>query len=134
MTKVELKALQQRAKEAKKQAPKRKGKYNNNPCEADGYRFDSQAERDRYFELRLLLRTGDITELQVHPVYQLQESFRGPNGKRVRAITYEADFSYLRDGQRVTEDVKGVETAAFKIKAKMFLYAYPDIELSIRKV
>ena len=115
-----------------KTAPK--SKYNNRKIELDGYIFDSIAESRRYAELKLLERAGIISDLKVHTVYLLQKSFRTPEGKAVRAIKYECDFDYIENGITVVEDVKGVETAAFKLKHKMFLKMYPDIRFEIVKV
>ena len=112
----------------------RKNKYNNRRTELDGYTFDSIAESRRYAELKLLEKAGIISDLRVHPVYQLQKSFRTPEGKSVRAINFELDFDYIENGIKVVEDVKGVETAAFKLKHKMFLKMYPDIRFEIVKV
>lgn len=89
--------------------------------------FDSGAEAERYLVLNAMLKDGEITELVHHGVViLLQPSFRF-NGKTVRAITYEPDFVYVQDGQRVIEDVKGgrrraTSTEAFRIKWKLLQY------------
>jgi hypothetical protein len=105
-------------------------KYHNKPCEADGYKFDSLAERSRWHELQLLSRAGAIGAVTVHPVYVLQEAYRH-GGRMVRAINYEGDFCYREDGVLVVEDVKGVITQVFSIKRKLFEFRYPDVELRI---
>lgn len=87
-------------------------KYHNRKIEADGYVFDSLAEHRRYCQLRLLLGNGDISQLEVHPRYPLVV-----NGHKIG--TYIADFRYCDRGQRVTEDVKGVRTAAYVLKKKL---------------
>lgn len=111
----------------------KKSKYNNRKIEADGYTFDSIAEYHRYTELKLLQIAGEISNLRVHPVYPLQKSFLTPEGKSVRSIKYEADFDYQENDVTVVEDVKGVETAVFKLKHKMFLQKYPEIVFRIIK-
>lgn len=107
-------------------------KYHNKPVEIDGFRFDSQKEARRRNELKLLERAGEISNLVVHPVYLLQESFLY-HGKLVRAILYEGDFSYTENGRIVVEDVKSeaTKTAVFKLKQKMFWKTYPEYELRI---
>ncbi len=100
-------------------------KYNNRHIRADGYAFDSQAEYNRYCELKLMVKNGDIASLEVHPVYLLQPDFMN-DGKKIKPINYEADFEYLENGIWITEDVKGVQTAVFKMKWKMLLYKYKD--------
>lgn len=89
-------------------------KYRNVPTEVDGIRFASKAEAKRYGDLKLLQRAGEIAELRCQPRYEL-----AVNGHKV--CTYVGDFAYItRTGMPVCEDVKGVETPEFKIKAKLF--------------
>ena len=103
----------------------RRAKYNARSVHLDGYRFDSAAEAQRYAELKLRERAGEISELKIHPRYVLQAGFTTPDGERIRPIHYIADFEYREDGQGVVEDVKGVKTAVFKLKYKMFRRLYP---------
>lgn len=91
-----------------------RSKYGAQPAERNGEKFDSQAEARRYDELCLLQKAGDITRLVTHPVYSLRVN-------SIEICRYEADFEYLRGGQRVVEDVKGVRTDAYKIKARLML-------------
>jgi hypothetical protein len=56
--------------------------------EDDGHTFASAAEHKRYCELRLLVRSGDIDRLMVHPTWRLV--VRG-----VDVGSYTADFAYL---------------------------------------
>lgn len=106
----------------------RKGnKYHAQTVREDGYTFDSLKEHRRYLELKALERTGQIAALVVHPRYTLLDAYRRVDGKRVRAVTYEADFEYIEDGVTVTEDVKGVQTAVFKIKRKLFEWRYKRV-------
>lgn len=113
---------------------KKQSKYGNKKIDADGYTFDSLAEHERYKELCLLENAGAISDLRVHPRYELQKPFTDYEGKRHASIYYEADFSYTQDGARIVEDTKGVETPTFKIKRKMFLYKYFDLQLKVIKV
>lgn len=103
----------------------RRSKYGNKKVEADGLTFDSQSEYMHYCTLRLLERAGEITDLQVHPRYLLQDKFRY-RGKSERAIYYEGDFEYVdvASGKRVVVDVKGARTEVFKLKRKLFLAKY----------
>lgn len=103
-------------------------KYYNRPTTYDDIAFDSQAERDRYIELRLLEKAERISDLRVHPPYLLQEKFTDRNGVKHQAIFYVADFEYIEDGITVVEDVKGYATDVFKLKKKMFLYKYPELD------
>ncbi len=98
-------------------------KYHARKAVGDGYTFDSQAEYRRYLWLRQAWVDGDIDALRVHPVYVLLDACT-VRGETQRAVRYEADFEYTQAGALVVEDVKGVETAAFKIKAKLFRARY----------
>ncbi len=90
-------------------------KYGNEPVWIDGIRFDSRAEGKRYCQLKLLQAAGEIAELELQPKVKLTV-----NG--VQVCTYIGDFRYwhVHSKKRVTEDVKGIETKDFKIKAKLF--------------
>lgn len=103
----------------------RGSKYNNQIRYVDGFRFDSIAESLRYQELKLLLAAGEICRLRLQPKYELQPGF-SLDGKRIRAIHYVADFEYYDNaiGEIVTEDVKGVQTAVFRLKHKLFQKRY----------
>jgi hypothetical protein len=103
---------------------------------ADGIKFDSKLEYARYTQLKLLEIGGFISGLVVHPKFELLPGYRRQNGKRVRGITYTADFSYVDDyrlGKVVVEDVKSPPTArkdAFIIRRKLFESKY-DIDLVV---
>ena len=112
---------------------RRRSKFNNQPVDFDGYHFDSGFEYDRYRELLLLRIAHDISDLKVHPRFELQPGFR-KDGIYIRPIFYEADFQYQdADGAVIVEDVKGFETATWKLKEKMFWYRYPGTTLRVIK-
>jgi len=102
----------------------RRSKYNSIPVDCDGYHFDSMAELRRYNELRLLTHTGEIGQLEVHPRYLIV-----PKDGNGRALYYEADFSYVeyQSNTRVVEDVKGVKTAVYQLKKRLFLARYREV-------
>lgn len=107
-------------------------KYNARPCDIGDLRFDSQAEGRRYQELQLLQAAGEISGLIVHPRFMLQEAFRCKQlNRNIQRIEYEGDFMYCENGRQVVEDVKGMETEGWKIKRKLFLKRYPEIDLRI---
>ena len=109
-------------------------KYKNIKTTVDGFTFDSKGEANRYQELLLFQRAGEISELNIQPKYILQESFK-KNGKTHRAIAYIADFEYNDKilKRYIVEDFKGMETEVFKIKRKLFEKRYPDLELRLVK-
>lgn len=92
-----------------------------------GYRFDSKAEAQRYIELALLVRAGEITALELQPEYELIPKHKR-DGKTVRAMKYKADFRYVdSNGDTVIEDVKGMKTQVYKLKKKLLLWRYPEL-------
>lgn len=107
-------------------------KYRNKKVIVDGEEFDSKKEGNRYKELKLLLKAGEISNLELQPKFLLQDSFK-KNGKTFRKIEYIADFQYIENGKTIVEDVKGMQTDVFKLKHKIFEKVYPDLELRIIK-
>jgi len=73
--------------------------------------FASKAEARRYDELTLLLKAGKIRNLKLQPEFTLQEAYTTPDGVRVRAIRYRADFSYdTVEMKQTVGKCNGVET------------------------
>jgi len=115
-------------------AMEKRQKFNAQATDVDNLRFDSKAEARRYQQLQIMERAGEISELRLKPLYVLQPSFTDSFGKTHRAITYTADFAYMRDGQAVTEDVKGgkaTQTQQFSIRWKMAVKQNPSIKFEI---
>lgn len=123
------------AAEAQKKAA-RESKYHNQKDEraagsGASIRFDSKKEARRYDELMAMLQAGKIRELKLQQQFTLQEAYTTTEGVRVRAIRYQADFTYQkpqfvdRDGEwiwgLVVEDVKSraTKTRAYAMKKKL---------------
>jgi hypothetical protein len=98
-------------------------KYNAKKTTVDGITFDSKREAERYCELKLLQRAGEISELRLQVPFELQPGFT-VNGKKIRPIHYIADFMYTQNGTHVVEDAKGHRTKEYMLKRKMFAYRY----------
>ena len=71
-------------------------------------------------------RAGEISELNrqvpfvLMPSYTISDKTTKQGFKTVREIRYIADFTYrLKDGTRIIEDVKGMQTDVFKLKRKL---------------
>lgn len=110
-------------------------KYHNTKTVADGIKFDSKLEAERYAQLKILERAGAIMKLELQPSFDLLPSFR-KNGKTWRKTVYKADFRYIlaKDDRIIIEDVKGstaVITDVFRLKQKLFEYKYPEYTISI---
>lgn len=106
-------------------------KYHAQKTWMKGRVYDSKKEANRAFELEMLEKYGKIHNLQKQVPFVLQEGYINKQGKKIRPITYIADFTYEEDGKIIVEDTKGVETEVFKIKRKMLEYKYPDIEFRV---
>ena len=119
---------------------KRNGtKYNAHKTEIDGIEFPSKHEANRYCELKLLERAGEISNLRLQVDFELIpnqyaiEKRYGKNGKELkdkevlleRKVVYRADFVYTdKDGSQVVEDTKGFKTKEYLIKRKLMLYVH----------
>lgn len=119
-----------------RKAPKQVAKYRNEKVQYDGYKFDSLRECERYKELCLMEKAGEIEGLEVQPKFPLRSgntevkirSERYPGGRRV---SYYGDFSYrTKDGQRVIEDVKGQDTPVSRLK-RAFVEAQYGVQVTI---
>lgn len=107
------------------------GKYHNERDVRGTLHFASRKEARRYDELAALLAAGQIRDLKLQPQFTLQEAYTTTKGERVRAIRYQADFSYERPTApdctgtvhwlRVVEDVKSrpTRTRVYLMKRKL---------------
>lgn len=80
-------------------------KYHNIPTAIDGIRFDSRKEANRFYQLRLLERAGEISNLRRQVEYELIPAQKTPAGRAVRPVKYVADFVYDDHGKMVVGDV-----------------------------
>ena len=103
-------------------------KYHARKTTVDGITFDSEKEARRFGELKLLLRAGEIKNLKLQQDFTLQEAYTAPDGERVRAIRYVADFVYedQETGETVVEDVKSraTKTRVYEMKRKLLREKY----------
>ena len=113
------KALETITREEYFKLTKPKNKYFANKTEVDGIWFDSKKEAERYRQLKVLERCGQIRNLTLQPRFPLivNES---------RICEYRADFSYysMRTCEPVVEDTKGKPTREYKLKKALFEALY----------
>lgn len=108
----------------------RRGKYNNRKVKLDGYTFDSEREVEYYVVIK-----GDptVSNVVVHPRFELTPKFTNADGVKRRAMHYFADFLVTyKDGTEKVVDVKGVETPVFKIKRLLFELKYGKVITIVR--
>ena len=113
-----------------------RNKYHNRKHSAGGEVFDSKKEYQRWQELKLLEKAGEITELRRQVPFELLPNQRepdkiGPRGGRKpgriieRKALYIADFVYKdRTGREVVEDCKGMRTKDYILKRKLLLFRF----------
>lgn len=95
-------------------------KYNAKITKRDGYTFQSKREADRYDELKILEKTGAITDLKIHPRYKITVA-------GMFICTAVLDFEYWDWDKRnglVYEDVKGKDTDLSRLKRKLLKALY----------
>jgi hypothetical protein len=89
----------------------------------DGVVFDSIRECRRYAELKMLLRSGIISNLELQPKFPIVL-----NGQHI--CNYISDFRYLdQNGKTIVEDSKGMRTEIYRLKAKLFHACYPQLRI-----
>ena len=81
--------------------------------------FESKREANRAFELQLLERAGQITDLKFQVPYEVI-----PANPPERAAFYVADFTYFKDKALVVEDAKGAKTPVYVLKRKLMRHVY----------
>ena len=101
----------------------RTSKFNAKRTVVDGITFDSRREADRYLVLKSMEEDGVIEDLRRQVRYELVPAF-DVDGKHYRPVYYVADFVYRENGHEVIEDVKGMKTDVYRLKAKLVAYRY----------
>lgn len=108
----------------------RRNKYNSRTVYLFGHKFQSKVEAERYLELRAMQEAGSISDLEVHPRFELIPKFTHAGGTE-RATHYTADSQYkdVPTGLTVVEDVKSpaTKTQAFGLRRKLLLWLHPEI-------
>ncbi len=124
---------------------RRRGKYGAIPAAYLGRLYDSTLERDVAAHLDLLQKGGLIRSWspkgpdETQPSWVLLPQRRGqrktatrPFIPTLRQVIYTSDFLVrLRDGRERALEVKGVATAVFNLRYRLFQHVYPDVECRI---
>ena len=99
-------------------------KYGAKKTELDGIVFDSRKEANRYAELKLMQRAGQIHDLKIQVPFELIPK-QEEDGRIVeRPVKYVADFVYFDNSGMVVEDAKGMKTDVYKLKKKMMRWLW----------
>lgn len=112
-----------------------RSKYKSKKVQEGDLVFDSKKEHRRWRELRAMEDAGEISDLVRQCKYVLIPAAHEPDiigprggvkkGKLIeRECSYIADFVYVKDGERIVEDTKGMRTPDYIIKRKLMLKVY----------
>lgn len=96
--------------------PRTSNKYGARRLKIDGITFDSKLEADRYQQLKLLEKAGQIKGLEYHKKFVII-----PKSRYGENVLYEADFFYFENGKPIVEDTKSEATitAVYKLKKRL---------------
>lgn len=118
---------------------KKRPKYGNKKVEYQGKLFDSKREMQRYIVLKEAEEKGLISDLRTQITFELIPSITEEYVEHLktkdkiktrvlqRAVTYKADFVYVKNGEEIVEDVKvakGLIPKEFVLKEKIFFWKY----------
>lgn len=98
-----------------------------------GHMHASKREAARCGELHLLLRAGEIADLQIEPQFWFTIDgavVKHTNGRRAG---YKPDFAYSEGDQKVVEDVKSAPTMteAATLRIALFRALHPEIDMRV---
>jgi hypothetical protein len=106
-------------------------KYHARRTEYGGQVYDSRGEAEYARQLDLRKAAGAIRDWRRGMPWTLLES---PTGRKRDGIEYTPDFHvWDAQGAFTAVDFKGMETEVFKLKAKLWRYAYPTVPLFVVK-
>src|SRR5262245_57532387 len=111
-------------------APGATNKYHARRTEYCGQWYDSRGEAEYARRLDLLKAAGEIHDWRRGGEWVLLDA--PPGGGRRDRITLRPDFEvWPAPGRLEVRDFKGVETAVFRLKVRLFKHRYPDVPLVV---
>ena len=116
---------------------KKKGnKFGAKKTVVDGITFDSKREAGYYGELKIKKAIGQIDsfERQVSfPLYAMRDLGIVGVEESKKVCTHVVDFIVHVGGRKEAHEVKGMETAIWRLKKKIFEANYPSIKYVVIK-
>lgn len=88
-------------------AKERASKVNARYPVVNGIKFDSAQQAARYKVLKMALEHGAIFDLQLWRQVTICEQYTEPDGNRMGAVRFVADFAYVFDGDTILESTPG---------------------------
>lgn len=100
----------------------------------DGITFPSKLEAKRYGELKLLMKAGLISKLEMQPSFVLAPSVV-LGGRKKPPLRYVADYRYVdtATGLSVVEDCKGQVLPMYRAKAHLMKHLYNIDIVEVRR-
>ena len=117
----------------------KKNKYNNKKIVNEFGKWDSKKEYERYLRLKEAEEKGLISDLRTQVTFELIPAITEEYVEHLktkdkiktrvlqRAVTYKADFVYIKDDEEIIEDVKiskALIPKEFALKEKIFFWKY----------
>lgn len=93
-----------------------RNKYGAKKTQVGDVNFDSKREANRWMELQLLQRAGEISDLQRQVKVELIGQYRPLYTRTGRKMILTFDFSYIEDGVQYYEDAKGYPTRDYEVR------------------
>lgn len=93
-----------------------RNKYGAKKTQVGDVNFDSKREANRWMELQLLERAGEISDLQRQVKVELIGQYRPLFTRTGRKMKLTFDFAYIENGIQVFEDAKGMPTRDYEVR------------------
>ena len=93
-----------------------KNKYGAKKTQVGEIKFDSKKEANRWMELQLLERGGEISDLRRQVKVELIGQYRPLFTRTGRKMKLTFDFAYIDGGVQVYEDAKGYPTRDYEVR------------------
>lgn len=93
-----------------------RNKYGARKTVVGDIKFDSKKEANRWMELQLLERAGEISNLERQVKIYLLGQYRPLYTRTGRKMKITFDFAYIEEGVQVYEDAKGMPTRDYEVR------------------
>ena len=93
-----------------------RNKYGAKKTMVGDIKFDSRREANRWMELQLLERAGEISDLRRQVKIELMGQHRPLFTRTGRKMKMTFDFAYMEDGVQIYDDAKGYATRDYEVR------------------
>lgn len=106
----------------------KKTKFKNIRVENDDGKFDSKWEAERYQQLQLMEKAGEIRELRAQVAFPLMAG-----AEMIGSYVADAVYFDVRRNRKIVEDAKGCKTPLYRWKARHFKAQYGFAITEVKK-